>query len=135
MNPQANDPSPSLRHGARWLPALVVGVGILAATALAVALPPSGWASVVVIAALVLALLGADLVRSLGTGQRWRPSPVVLVIAGTIAVACGILATSGPDRFVPMIPILGSTGALPFLEPRRRTGGGPAASNPRACAP
>jgi hypothetical protein len=92
-------------------PALFLAVVMLVATALAVAAPRASWTAAAGPLLLVLALVGTDLVQR----RRLLPSPSVLMLAATLLVACGIVASRDPGRLAGMIPILGSCAALPIL--------------------
>ena len=92
-------------------PALFFAAAILVASALVKAAPHASWAAVASPALLVLALLGADLFQR----RRFQPSPIVLILAASFLVACGLLASRGLDQLASMIPILGSSVMLPIL--------------------
>jgi MFS superfamily sulfate permease-like transporter len=92
-------------------PALFFAAAILLASALIKAAPHATWAAIASPALLVLVLIGTDLVQR----RRFRPSAIVLVLAATFVVACGLLASRGLDQLAPMIPILGSSVMLPLV--------------------
>jgi hypothetical protein len=96
-------------------PALFLAVVMLVATALAVAAPHASWTAVAGPLLLALALVGTDLVDRRRSGRRLLPSPSVLLVAATLLVACGIVASRGLDRLAGMFPILGSCAAVPII--------------------
>jgi hypothetical protein len=96
-------------------PALFLAAVMLAASALAAAAPHSLWAAVAAPLLLALGLVGTDLVQR----RRFRLSPEVLLLAAAILVACGIVASRGPDQLALMIAVFGSSVAIPVvLRPR-----------------
>lgn len=97
------------------VPALVLALAMLAASALAAAAPHEAWAAAGGPLLLVVALLGADVLYRRRLGLSSRPSSSTLILAAIFLVACGILAMSGADRLAGMVPILGSSLALPVI--------------------
>ena len=103
-------------------PALSLAIAILAATAVAAAAPQALWAAVAGPLLLALALVGIDLVQRRREGHS-RPSPVVLLLAAVILVACGIVASHDLRQVAMMIPILGSSVVVPvILRPKAARG-------------
>jgi len=96
-------------------PALLLAVVMVVATALVVAAPHAWWTAVAGPLLLVLALVGTDVVQRRRSGRRSLPSPSVLLVAATILVACGIVASRDLDHLAVMIPILGSCAAVPVI--------------------
>ena len=92
-------------------PALLCAAALLLASVLIKAAPHAPWAAVACPALVVLALLGTDMIQR----RRFRPSPIVLVLAAGFGIACGILASGGSEQFAAMIPILGSSVMLPLV--------------------
>ena len=99
-------------------PALFMALLILVASALAVPAPRAPWAAFAGPVLLALGLLGADLVRR----RRWLPSPSALLVAAAILVACGILASGDRQYLAAMVPILGSSAAIPVILRKERRG-------------
>jgi hypothetical protein len=96
-------------------PALLQAVVLVVATALAVAAPHAAWTAVAVPVLLVLALVGTDIVHGRRSGRRSLVSASVLVLAVTIVIGCGIVASRDLDQLAGAIPILGSCAALPVI--------------------
>lgn len=93
-----------------WLnrgPALLLALGIIVATALAVWAADSLWLVLVGPLLLALAIVGADALGSHLRGQSLAPSLGALMLATTLLAACLILALADPAGVAPMIPILG----------------------------
>jgi uncharacterized membrane protein SirB2 len=97
------------------VPALLLAIALLMASALIAAAPHSPWAAASSLLLLVLALLGVDLFGRRRSGRRFLPSPSALLLAAALLVAGGILAFSGLERLGGMIPILGFCTALPLI--------------------
>jgi hypothetical protein len=96
-------------------PSLFLAAAILVASALTVAAPHASWAAVAGPLLLVLALVGTDVALRRRSGRGTRPSASVLLLAASLVVACGIVASNGPDRLAGMILILGSGAAVPVV--------------------
>ena len=96
------------------VPVLVVAGAMLAASALVTLVPRSSWAAMTAPVLLVLALIVGDLILGRRGGRR-LPSAAAVIIAASILVACGIVASDDPDRLAAMIPIFGSCAALPAI--------------------
>jgi hypothetical protein len=95
-------------------PALFLAIAIVAAGAVTAAAPHALWAAVAGPLLLALSLVGIDLVQRRRAGHS-RPSPVVLLLAAVILVSCGIVASRDLKLVGVMIPILGSSVAVPFI--------------------
>jgi hypothetical protein len=92
-------------------PGLVLAVVMLVSSALAARAPHASWTAVAGPLLLVLALVGADLVRR----RRFLPSPSVLLVAAAILVAGGIVAARDLDRLAGTMPILGGCAVIPLI--------------------
>jgi hypothetical protein len=97
------------------LPALVLALALLVASALARAALFVPWAAGAGPLLLVLALVGADAIYRRRLGLSGRPSSSTLLLAATFLVACGIVATGGVKPLAVMIPILGSGVAVSVI--------------------
>jgi hypothetical protein len=99
-------------------PALFMALLILVASALTKAAPHAPWAAIAGPVLLALGLVGIDLVRR----RRWLPSPSALLVAAAILVACGILASGDRQYLAAMVPILGTSAAVPVILRKKRLG-------------
>jgi hypothetical protein len=98
------------------VPALLLAVAILAATALAAAAPHAPWTAAAGPLLLALAIAGTDLIqRRHGAGRRFLPSPSALLLAAAILAASGIVASGGVARLAAAMPILGTGASLPVI--------------------
>jgi len=96
-------------------PALVMAVATVVATVLVAAAPHAPWTAVAGPLLLVLALLVTDVVQRRRSGRPSPPSASALLLAASILVACGILASSDLGRLAETMPILGTCAALPAI--------------------
>jgi hypothetical protein len=110
--------------GKYWLglgPSLLVGLGIIVATFVAVR--AAGYGSWVLAAPLVLALaiLGADMLASHQRGSSSGPSWAALFLAGACLLAGLIVTLREPSLVSSFIPVIGITSwiALPRLRQPR----------------
>lgn len=95
-----------------WLnrgPAVLLALGILVATAVAVWAADSVWLVLTGPLLLALAIVGADALDSGLRGQSFVPSVGALVLGMAFLMACLTLALADPAGVAPMIPILGGT--------------------------
>lgn len=94
-----------------WLnlgPAVLLALGIIVATAVAVWTAESLWLVLIGPLLLAFAIVAADALGSRLRGQSFAPSWGALMLAATFLAACLILALADPAGVAPMIPILGS---------------------------
>lgn len=98
-------------------PALFLAVALLAASALVAAAPWAPWTAAAGPLLLGLALVGADVVYRPRSGGPLRPSSSSLLLAATLLVACGIVASSSrnPVALAGMFPILGGGVITPLI--------------------
>lgn len=109
------------RKSAELGPALLVGGGIIVATAIAMWAAESGW--LVMAAPLVLALagVGADVLGSRLRGAPSGPSPASLLLGGTLLLTGAIVTLRDPGLVKILIPVVGSAGYVTLLfRPDRR---------------
>jgi len=95
-----------------WLdlgPSLLVGVGIVAATFVAVLAAGSGWLVLAGPLVLALAVVGADVLGSRLRGKPARPSLIALSIGGSFLLAGLIVALRDPSLVKTLIPVIGIT--------------------------
>jgi uncharacterized protein YqgC (DUF456 family) len=104
-----------------WLsltPSLLIAVGIIAASYVAVHTAKSEW--MVLAAPLVLssAILGADVWASRLRGKIAGPSPASLFLAGSFLVACVSVTLTDPGIVKTLIPILGAASWVTLPRPK-----------------
>ena len=103
----------------RFAPSLLLAVGILISTYLAVhTLPASTLAAPVLLA---LTVIGASMVDAAARGQRARPSVAALIVALAIPAAWLFMDGAEPRVLSAMLPSLGAAGWVALLptSPRR----------------
>jgi|HubBroStandDraft_4_1064222.scaffolds.fasta_scaffold1012944_2 hypothetical protein len=111
--------------GKSWLglgPSLLVAVGIIVATFVAVR--AAGYGSWVVAGPLLLALaiLGADMLASHQRGTSAGPSWPALFLAGACMLAGLIITLREPSRVAEAIPLIGMASWITLVRlPRTRT--------------
>jgi hypothetical protein len=110
-----------------WLalvPSLLVGVGIVVATLIAVWTAESGWLVLAGPLCLALSVLGADVVASRLKGESSStPSWPALLLAGSFLLAGWIVALRDPNLVKTLILAIGVTAWAPLQmrpESRRR---------------
>jgi hypothetical protein len=101
-----------------WLdltPSLLVGIGIILATLVAVLAAKSG--SLILAAPLVLALavVGADVLARRLRGASSGLSPAALILAAAFLLAGAIVASRDPSLVSSLIPIIGVTAWVALL--------------------
>jgi hypothetical protein len=94
-----------------WLsltPNLLIAVGVLASTYVAVHTAKSEWLVLAAPFVLSSAILGADVWDSRLRGKLSGPSPAALLLAGAFLLACVSVTLSDPGMVKTLIPILGA---------------------------
>jgi hypothetical protein len=101
---------------------LLAGMGIIVATLVSKLAAGSGWLVLAGPLVLAIAFVGADLVNSRLQGKSLRPSPAVLIMAGTFLLASAIVVRN-PNVVATLIPIVGMAAWVVLLRPddRRET--------------
>jgi hypothetical protein len=100
-----------------WLdlgPSLLVGVGIVAATFVAVLAAESGWLVLAGPLLLALTVVGADVLGARLRGEPSRPSWTALLLGGSFLLSGLIVALRDPSLVKTLIPVVGVT-AWPAL--------------------
>jgi hypothetical protein len=109
-----------------WLsltPSLLIAVGILASSYVAVHTAKSEWLVLAAPLLLSFAILVADVWDSRLRGKVSTPSPAALLLAGAFFLACLSVTLSDPGLVKTLIPILGAASwvALPRSKNQRWT--------------
>lgn len=89
------------------VPAVLLAVGILVSTAVAVRTSDSGWLILAAPLLMALTIVGADALASRLRGESFVPSWISLLLGAAFLVACLIVAVGDSTQVVAMIPILG----------------------------
>lgn len=90
-------------------PSLLVGVGILVSTLVAVLAAESGWMVLAGPLLLALAFVGADMLDSRQRAESAHPSPGALILGGAILLAGLIVTLRDPSLVKTLIPVIGPT--------------------------
>lgn len=109
----------------RWAelgPSLIVGVGIVLSTFIAVRMATSGMFVLLGPLCLALALVVADLAGARLRGSSRAPSHAVWLMGGAVVLASGILALRDPKLVKLFVPVTGAAGSITLWLPDRRRG-------------
>lgn len=98
------------------LPSVILGLGIIASTVLALLTSQWGWWVMTGPLLLVLAMVAASEIGRRRFGFSRRPSRLLLIQGGSLILASAIVAVADPFYVAIMLPILGS-GATASLLP------------------
>jgi len=93
-----------------WLnliPSLVVGVGIILSTFIAMLTADSGWLVLVGPLVLALAFVGADMLDSRQRGESLRPSPGALIVGSAVLLTGLIVTLRDPNLVRTLFPVIG----------------------------
>jgi uncharacterized membrane protein SirB2 len=100
-------------------PSLLVGVGIILSTLLAVLAAESRWMVLTAPLLLALTVVGADALNSRLKAESSGPSWAALLLGGAFLVAGLIVALRDPGLVKTLIPVIGAGAWVPIL-PRRK---------------
>jgi hypothetical protein len=105
-----------------WLsltPSLLIALGILASSYVAVHTAKSEWLILAAPLLLSVAILLADVWDSRLRGNLSGPSPAALLLASAFFLACLSVSLSEPDMVKTLIPILGAASWV-TLQPHKK---------------
>lgn len=102
-------------------PSFVLAVGVIISTIIAVSASGSWWAFAVFL--LVLSMLGADALATKLQGGSRGFSAGMLVVAGSVLLGGGLVASLDPALVDQFIPIVGAGAAVLLLRTRRAAKG------------
>ena len=100
-------------------PSLLVAVGIVVSTFIAVLAAESGWLVLAGPLLLALAVVGADVLDSRLRGKPSGPSAAALILGGAFVLA-GLIVVRDPTLVKTLIPIVGVAAWVVLLRPANR---------------
>lgn len=106
-----------------WLnltPSLLIAIGILASSYVAVHTAKSEWLVLAAPFVLSSAILGADVWGSQLRGKLSGPSPASRFLAGAFFLACVSVTLSDPGLVKTLIPILGAASWVALPRPKNQ---------------
>ena len=95
------------KYGFNLSPSLLVGIGIIVSTLIAVVTADFGWWVLAGPLLLALAFVGADMLDSRMRGESSLPSPGVLILGSAILLVGLIVTLRDPDLVKTLIPVIG----------------------------
>jgi uncharacterized membrane protein SirB2 len=101
-----------------WLdltPSLLVGIGIILATLVAVLTAKSGWLILAGPLVLAVAVIGADVLARRLRGASSSPSPAAVILGAAFLLAGAIVTFRDPSQVASLIPIVGVTAWVALL--------------------
>ena len=104
-----------------WLsltPSLLIAVGVIISTYIAVHTAKSEWLVLAAPLLLSLAILGADVWNSRLRGKPAGPSQAALFLAGAFLLACVSVTLTDPGMVKTLIPILGAASWVSLQRPK-----------------
>jgi len=107
----------TLKHWPNLGPSLVVGVGIIGATLIAVRTAESRWLVLAGPFILALVVVGADAWASRLRGKSPRASPAAWLLGGTFLLAGLIVTLRDPGLVKTLVPLMGSASWVTLLLP------------------
>lgn len=96
-------------------PSLLLAVGIVVSTFIAVMAAESGWLVLAGPLGLALTVVSADMLDSRLRGESAGPSGVALIFGITFLLAGVIVALRDPSLVKMLIPVIGSTAGVTIL--------------------
>ena len=97
------------------VPSLILALGMLASSGIAVITSASGWLVMTGPLVMVLAMAGASLVDYRLSGAYPGTLRVTLILGAVILLAGAIVAGRDPGRVATLLPILGASATLPLI--------------------
>ena len=104
----------SRKYGIELGPSLLVGVGIILSTLLAVLAAESRWLVLTAPMLLALTAVGADALNSRLRGESWGLSWPALLLGGAFLASGLIVTLSDPGLVKTLIPVIGAGAWIPI---------------------